>query len=176
MPVNKTGGKKNKRCKNKQPNDEQTQFKDVDQEYGKVIKELGNGRFMCMYYDPSRKCMREIMGHVCGAMRRCKHKQKVMVDSYVLLSLRDCQHDTKCDIVHVYQPQHVRVLKTAGEITEEYSDKEDVEPDGVQWTANSSTNNNAPTSLATLLKSTTIASTNSASQNANDWEETFANI
>ena len=92
MPKNKgKGGKKHKRGKGDQ---EQVKreliFKEDGQEYGQVLRMLGNGRCEVSCFDNVKR-----LCHIRGKMRK---KVWVMVGDIVLVSLRDFQ-DEKGDII-----------------------------------------------------------------------------
>jgi len=84
-------------------------FKDEGQEYGQVLKMLGNGRCNVQCFDGvSRLCI------IRGAMRK---KIWVMVSDIVLVSLRDFQ-DEKGDIIVKYTADEARNLKNYKELPE----------------------------------------------------------
>lgn len=76
--------------------------KEPGQEYGKVVKMLGNGRLTAYCYDGvTRLC------HIRGKMLK---QVWVAVGDLVLVSLRDFQ-DAKGDIIIKYTPEEVREMK-----------------------------------------------------------------
>lgn len=83
-------------------------FKDDEQQYAKVVKTLGNGRFHAMCDD-----LVERLCKLRGAMRR---SEWVTVGDVVLVSIRAFQ-DAKADILHKYTDIEVRNLKKYGELT-----------------------------------------------------------
>jgi len=111
MPKNKgKGGKKHKRGKGDQ---EQVKreliFKEDGQEYGQVLRMLGNGRCEVQCFDGTKR-----LCHIRGKMRK---KVWVMVTDIVLVSLRDFQ-DEKGDIILKYNSEEAKNLKTYGELPE----------------------------------------------------------
>ncbi len=82
-------------------------FKETGQEYGKVLKLLGNGRLEVECFDGIKR-----LGHIRGALY---NKIWITVGDIVLVGLRDFQSD-KCDVIFKYNPDEVRQLKTCGEI------------------------------------------------------------
>lgn len=75
---------------------------DSEQEYGLVKKALGDCRFTVQCQDGiDRLC------HVRGSMRK---KIYVKEGDFVIISKREFQ-DGKADIVHVYNNDHVRMMK-----------------------------------------------------------------
>ena len=117
MPKNKTGGKKGKRGGNKnQGNTRELVFKEDGQEYGRVIKMLGNCRINVLCFDG-----KERLGIICGQMRK---RVFINQDDIVLVCLRDYQ-DAKCDVVMKYTTDEARTLQAYGEIPKEQK----IEPD-----------------------------------------------
>lgn len=109
MPKNKgKGGKKHKRGKG--DGDlvkRELIFKEDGQEYGQVLKMLGNGRCDVQCFDNVQR-----LCHIRGKMRK---KVWVMVGDIVLVSLRDFQ-DAKADIIMKYNSDEARNLKQYGEL------------------------------------------------------------
>jgi translation initiation factor 1A len=109
MGKNKSrGGKKHKRGKaNRNTNNGDLELKDDLQEYGLVIKLLGNCRCEIKCSDGVTR-----LGHIRGKM-----KKRVWVNTgdIILASLRDYQ-DGKCDIIVKYNPSEINKLKSYGEI------------------------------------------------------------
>ena len=112
MP-NKKGGKKFKKGKK---NTSQFQKKliiknedeDVsDQEYAKVLKVSGSGRFRLLCFDG-----KERMGTVCGQMRK---RVWVNLNDVVLVSLWTGIQDDKCTIIHKYDMDEAYKLKDMGQ-------------------------------------------------------------
>ena len=90
------GGKKNKRAKGGNADFQKREliFKEDGQEYGQILKMLGNGRCDVQCMDGKKR-----LCHVCGKMRK---RVWVMVGDVVLVSLRDFQ-DAKGDIILKYR-------------------------------------------------------------------------
>ncbi|CAD7932515.1 unnamed protein product [Amoebophrya sp. A120] len=111
MPkVKGKGGKKNKRAKgNQEFAKRELIFKEDGQEYGQVLKMLGNGRCDVQCFDGTKR-----LCHICGKMRK---RVWVMVGDIVLVSLRDFQ-DEKGDIILKYMSDEAKNLKTYGELPE----------------------------------------------------------
>ena len=131
MP-NKKGGKKFKKGKKQSFHDKKLIYKDPkeDQEYGKVTRPMGNGRFEIECFDGKTR-----MGILAGNMRK---KIWVNKDDIVLFSKWEfTTDDAKCSIVHKYDQDEVKKLQREGEfpihikLTEEseftdYGDSEDM--------------------------------------------------
>jgi translation initiation factor 1A len=83
-------------------------LKEDEQEYGKVIKLLGNRRVECECFDGKTRICR-----IRPGLKR--KKQFVMVDSIVLISLRTFQ-DEKADILIVYNVDQIKKLRKMSEI------------------------------------------------------------
>lgn len=111
MPkVKGKGGKKNKRAKtNQEFAKRELVFKEDGQEYGQVLKMLGNGRCDVQCFDGTKR-----LCHICGKMRK---RVWVMVGDIVLVSLRDFQ-DEKGDIILKYNSDEAKNLKQYGELPE----------------------------------------------------------
>jgi len=102
------GGKKNKRAKGgAEFTKRELIFKEDGQEYGQVMKALGNGRFDVQCMDGNKR-----LCHICGKMRK---KIWVMVGDIILVSLRDFQ-DAKGDIILKYTSDEAKNLKTYKEL------------------------------------------------------------
>eukprot|EP00922_Rhytidocystis_sp_ex-Travisia-forbesii_P057432 GHVS01085057.1.p1 GENE.GHVS01085057.1~~GHVS01085057.1.p1 ORF type:complete len:153 (+),score=28.11 GHVS01085057.1:81-539(+) len=111
MPKNKGKGGKNRR-RGKNDNDgekRELRFKDEGEEYGQVLRMLGNGRLESYCFDGVKR-----LCHIRGKMRK-----RVWVNSgdIVLVSLRDYQ-DEKGDVIAKYTPDEARALKSYGELPE----------------------------------------------------------
>ena len=109
MP-NKKGGKKFKKGKKQSYNDKKLIYKNPkeDQEYGKVIGALGNGRFQIECFDGKSR-----LGILAGNMRK---RVWVNNDDIVLISRWEFLTDSdKCSIVHKYDSDEVSKLQKEGE-------------------------------------------------------------
>ena len=109
---NNCGGKSRKRGKSDNYGEKRELIiKDAEQEYGQVLKMLGNGRVRAMCFDGvDRLC------HIRGKMRK---KVWIGAGDIILVSLRDFQNE-KADIIHKYNPDEVRTLRQMKEIPENY--------------------------------------------------------
>uniref|UniRef100_A0A7S1RNM3 Eukaryotic translation initiation factor 4C n=1 Tax=Alexandrium catenella TaxID=2925 RepID=A0A7S1RNM3_ALECA len=108
MPKNKLGGNKAKRAKGDATKaKKELEFKDNGQEYGQVMRMLGNGRCEVQCFDGTKR-----LCHIRGKMRK---KVWVNQGDIVLVSLRDFQ-DEKGDIIVKYTSDEARNLKTYGEL------------------------------------------------------------
>ncbi|KAJ7960305.1 Eukaryotic translation initiation factor 1A [Quillaja saponaria] len=109
MPKNKgKGGKNKKKGKNEADNDKrELVFKEIGQEYGQVLRMLGNGRCEVMCIDgTTRLC------HIRGKMHK---KVWIAAGDIILVSLRDYQ-DEKADVILRFMPDEARRLKAYGEL------------------------------------------------------------
>lgn len=113
MPKNKgKGGKNRKKGKNDiVTNKRELLFAEDEQIYGLVTKKLGNCNLEVECSDDIKR-----IGHIRGSMRK-----KVWIDLQhtVLLSLRNFQ-DNIADIIHVYDSDEVRMLKTYEELPDKW--------------------------------------------------------
>eukprot|EP01059_Diplonema_ambulator_P014180 TRINITY_DN2502_c1_g1_i1.p2 TRINITY_DN2502_c1_g1~~TRINITY_DN2502_c1_g1_i1.p2 ORF type:complete len:171 (+),score=101.43 TRINITY_DN2502_c1_g1_i1:50-562(+) len=123
MPKNKgKGGKNRKRGTNKnEPEKRDLTLKEEGQEYGQVVKMLGNGRLEVYCFDGTRR-----LGVICGKMRK---KSWVSNGDIVLVGLRDFQ-DSKCDVIMKYLPDEAKRLQKMKEIPEHVKHNEDEETRG----------------------------------------------
>ena len=109
MP-NAKGGKKFKRGKKNTSFEKKLIYKDPkeDQEYGKVIRAVGNGRFEIQCFDGKTR-----MGIIAGNMRK---RVWVNKDDIILFSKWEfTTDDDKCSIVHKYDVDESRKLQKEGE-------------------------------------------------------------
>lgn len=111
MPKNKGKGGKNRR-RGKNDNEEtkrELEFKEDGQEYAQVTRMLGQGRLEAYCFDgETRLC------HIRGKMRK---KVWVTAGDIILIGLRDFQDD-KADVIHKYNADEARNLKSCGELPE----------------------------------------------------------
>ena len=122
MPKNKgKGGKNRRRGKNESDQKRELVFKEDGQEYGQVIRMLGNGRLEAHCFDGTKR-----LCHIRGKIRK---RIWINVDDIILLGLRDYQDD-KADVIMKYMPDEVRALKSYGELPEHIRINEEVEPQG----------------------------------------------
>lgn len=82
-----------------------------DQEYGKIVKVSGGGRFRVFCFDG-----KERMGTVCGQMRK---RVWVKADDVVLVCLWVGIQDDKCTIIHKYDADEAHKLKDMGQFPKE---------------------------------------------------------
>ena len=113
MPKNKgKGGKNRKKGKNDAlPTKRELFFKEEGQDYGIITKMLGNCNMNVECSDGTQR-----LAHVRGSMRK---KVWMKTQDTILLSLRDFQ-DNKADIIHVFDTDEVRLLKSYGELPEKW--------------------------------------------------------
>lgn len=113
MPINKKGGKKHKRGKHRSKNSSLTladRAKDAlnSESYGKVIKPLGDCRFLVQYQGPSG-----MIEAPCTMSRSIN--TRINKDAYVLVLVGVySETDKKGKIVDVYSSFEVENLKRAG--------------------------------------------------------------
>jgi len=108
MGKNKLGGNRAKRAANgPQQRQSQLTFKGHEQEYGQVLRMLGNGRCEVSCFDGVKR-----LCQICGKMRK---RVWVCQGDLVLVSLRDFQ-DEKGDIILKYTADDARNLQAYGEI------------------------------------------------------------
>ncbi|CAH3152498.1 unnamed protein product, partial [Porites lobata] len=102
------GGKNRRRGKNENESEKrELVFKEDGQEYGQVVKMLGNGRLDAMCFDGIKR-----LCHIRGKLRK---KVWINQGDIILLGLRDYQ-DGKADVILRYNPDEARNLKAYGEL------------------------------------------------------------
>ncbi len=124
--VNSKGGSGYKKSKKDSGDTTQLVIKGEEQEYARVLRALGSGRFECLLLGGNKET---IMGILRGKLKTQKWKNMVSVGGYVLISYREYQKD-KCEIIHTYKDKDVSELKSLGEIVDTV-DKEEEEDGGV---------------------------------------------
>ncbi|KAJ9532386.1 hypothetical protein QJQ45_010425 [Haematococcus lacustris] len=103
-------GKNRKRGKNENEEDKrELVYKEDGQEYGQVIRMLGNGRLEAHCIDGKKR-----LCHIRGKMRK---KVWVAQGDIVLVGLREYQ-DEKADVIMKFTADEARVLKQYGELPE----------------------------------------------------------
>jgi len=115
MPKNKgAGGKKFKKNKHLlEAVEVKVELKEENEAYAIVLRLLGHGRVIVKFYDEELKKVREILAIIPGRLR--KKKQWVVVNNYVLISLRSYEKD-KVDIIYVYSQAQMNKLNNMGEL------------------------------------------------------------
>lgn len=109
MP-NAKGGKKFKKGKKQTFHQKALIYKDPkeDQEYGKIVRAMGNGRFEIQCFDGKTR-----MGIIAGNMRK---RVWVNKDDIILFSKWEfTTDDDKCSIIHKYDIDESRKLQKEGE-------------------------------------------------------------
>jgi translation initiation factor 1A len=111
MPKNAgMGGKKRKGGKKNNAFDErELQFAGEMQNYGQVLRLLGDSRLEIQCTDGMKR-----IGHIRGTMKK---KVWIAMGDVVLVSRREFEDD-KCDIILKYTEEEVRKLKSLSEIPE----------------------------------------------------------
>jgi translation initiation factor 1A len=109
MP-NAKGGKKFKKGKKQSFNEKALIYKDPkeDQEYGKIMRAMGNGRFEIQCFDGKLRT-----GILAGNMRK---RVWVNKDDIILFSKWEfTTDDDKCSIIHKYDIDEAKRLQREGE-------------------------------------------------------------
>lgn len=87
-------------------------FKEEGQEYGQILKMLGNGTATVACFDG-----RPRLGVICGRM---KNRTWINPNDIVLVSLREFEDGgKKCDIIYKYFSEEAKQLKAMGELPDE---------------------------------------------------------
>ena len=106
---NKGGKNKKSQLQNDMKEKRELIFKEDGQEYGQVLKMLGNGRCDVYCFDGNKR--------LCHIRGKLKKKIWIKTGDVVLIGLRDFQ-EKKGDIILKYSIEESRSLKTYGEIPE----------------------------------------------------------
>jgi len=110
MAGNQHGGKNYKRNKKGSSQPKELMKKTDEQEYGRIIKKLGDRRFLLIPHNKKEK----IMGKARKSLRA---GHLITEGSIVLFSIRDFQ-DNMVDIIANYSNDDVRKLRREKEITD----------------------------------------------------------
>lgn len=118
MTKNTKGGKGHKKRGRKfmKPIQRDLKLKDKDQEYGKLIANLGDCRFECLCTDGKTRT-----AHVPGSFR---NRIWMRVDDIVLISIRIGISVDHCDILYKYNLNEIRQLEEKGFISKITTDLE----------------------------------------------------
>ena len=115
MPKNKIGGSKHKKAKNYIQNTS-IRYKENDEQYGKVVKILGNCRFNVLCSDGLERL---------SIMRgKFKKRKYINLHDIVLLEVWDFQ-DSKASIVDVYTDDNVKKLMKTQDFPKIFIDTEE---------------------------------------------------
>lgn len=123
MPKNEKSKKNSEKGEVVKKNREMIYAKDIEGTvYGKAVKILGECNFTIFCFDGHER--------LCHLRKTIKRSEKIVLDSIVLVGLRDYQ-DSKGDIVYVYSRDQESILKKANEIPNlsNNDDKNDSEND-----------------------------------------------
>ena len=118
MPKNfGKGGNKRKKGKKPLQDIRELHFKEECEEYARIIKLLGDGRFQCTCSDG--------VDRVAHLRHKMWKKVWLKCDDIVLISLRDYEPE-KCDIIDKYTEKEISKLIKKGEINENLLGEEEV--------------------------------------------------
>jgi translation initiation factor 1A len=110
MPKNTgMGGNKRKKGKKMTQQERELVFKGESEEYGQVVRLLGDARMEIQCCDGVKR-----IGHIRGKMRK---RNWIANGDVILVSIRDYEPE-KCDVIDKYTEDEIRKLKKAGEIPE----------------------------------------------------------
>lgn len=110
MVKNTKGGKGFKKQKKGFPKERELVYRENDQIYARIIRQLGDGRFECQNLNSNNN--EAMIGKICGSLRK---KVWVKIGDVVLASVRNFD-TSSCDIIHKYTDDEAIILKSYGEI------------------------------------------------------------
>lgn len=110
MGKNTKGGKSFKRQKKGPSRERELLFREDDQEYARIIKQLGDGRFECQIFNTNSEI--NAIGKICGSMRK---RVWINIGDVVLVSKRSFD-SSSCDIIYKYTPDEALSLRSFEEI------------------------------------------------------------
>ena len=104
------GGKQRKKAKNLQVSEKrELAFKEEGQEYGQVLRMLGNGRLEAHCFDGVKR--------MCTIRGKLKNRVWINTGDIVLIGLREFG-DEKADVISKFYDDEAKELKELGEIPE----------------------------------------------------------
>lgn len=110
MGKNTKGGKNFKKQKKGSSRERELLFREDEQEYARIIKQLGDGRFECQIFNSNEET--NVIGKICGSMRK---RVWINIGDVVLVSKRSFD-SSSCDIIHKYTPEETLNLRSYEEI------------------------------------------------------------
>ena len=110
MGKNTKGGKNFKKQKKSPVKERELIFRDDEQSYARIIKQLGDGRFECQIFNSNSDT--NVIGKICGSMRK---KVWIQIGNIVLVSARSFD-SSNCDIIHKYTDEEAQCLKDYEEL------------------------------------------------------------
>ena len=110
MGKNTKGGKNFKKQKKSPVKERELIFREDDQAYARIIKQLGDGRFECQIFNSNSDT--NVIGKICGSMRK---RVWIQIGNIVLISGRSFD-SSNCDIIHKYTDEEAQNLKDYKEI------------------------------------------------------------
>ena len=116
------GGNKRKKGKNIQQGEKRDLvYKEDGQEYGQIMRLLGNGRVEVNCFDGMKR--------ICTIRGRMRNRVWINAGDIILVSLREFG-DEKADVIHKYYPEEAYELQDLGEIPENIAINEGVPDEG----------------------------------------------
>jgi len=110
MGKNTKGGKNFKKQKKAPSRERELIFREDAQEYARIIKQLGDGRFECQIFNTNKEMT--VIGKICGSMRK---RVWINIGDIVLVSTRSFG-TSSCDIIYKYTPEEALSLRSLEEI------------------------------------------------------------
>lgn len=110
MGKNTKGGKSFKKQKKGISRERELLFREDEQEYARIIKQLGDGRFECQIFNTNEGT--NVIGKICGSMRK---RVWLNIGDIVLVSKRSFD-SSNCDIIYKYTPDEALSLRSFEEI------------------------------------------------------------
>ena len=110
MGKNIKGGKNFKKQKKVGSREREFLFREDEQEYARIIKQLGDARFECQIFNTNTET--NVIGKICGSMR---NRVWINIGDVVLVSKRSFD-SSNCDVIHKYTPDEASKLRSLEEI------------------------------------------------------------
>ena len=110
MGKNTKGGKSFKKQKKSPSRERELLFREEEQEYARIIKQFGDGRFECQIFNTDTETT--VIGKICGSMRK---RVWINVGDVVLVSKRSFD-SFSCDIIYKYTHDEALYLRSLEEI------------------------------------------------------------
>lgn len=160
MPNKNPGGRKFRRSKKFGGfREKDLKEKEHGQKYGLLTNALGNMRFECLCDDGVVR-----LAHVPGSFRGRYYFRK---EDHVLVSIRSFEQ-SKCDLLHRYQEEHVRLLTSKGALDAIYAKEQPTDEDMIELEPEHVMDTEIETPMNVLLQEEDSDNSDEDSNNSDD--------